>query len=290
MEVRANYIVVGAFFLAALAGILFTLLWLMSDTTGTVMDEYDISFKESVTGLSVGNAVLFSGIRVGTVSRIKISEEEPGAVVVRVSVSADTPVRADSVASLTLQGITGVSVVSITGGTRGSPLIDLKPGEVGTIRSKTSPLAALMKDAPGVAARIDRVLLNLEELTNRENREAVSRILANAATVSDAVASRSEALQNTLGNVETAVDRFNSVMDQASSTLGRYNDVGKNLELLSATLNQEIGALSREAFPQVRQLVSELRGLTHTLNRIGQQLESDPRHFLLGDPVKEYTP
>ena len=111
MEIRANYIIVGAFTLAVLLGGFVFTLWSAKATKDIPMAYYDISFNESVKGLSVGNDVLFSGIRVGSATAIKISAVTPGAVSVRIMIDADTPVRADSEAKLELQGLTGISII-----------------------------------------------------------------------------------------------------------------------------------------------------------------------------------
>lgn len=290
MEVRAHFILVGVFFLLTVFGVLGAIFWLSSDSTGTATSEYDIWFQESVSGLSVGNAVLFSGIRVGTVSQIKISEKDPGAVRVRVSIRSDTPVREDSVATLTLQGITGISLVAITGGTRESPLVHLDGNRVGQILSQRSPLASVINDAGNISARIDQVLENIESMTSAENRVAVTDILASTAKVMTAMAGRVDVLEHTIDRVDDSVTQLNTLVANANKTIGRYDELGVSLNTLSQTLNREIGGFSRESLPQVRQLIGELRSLTHTFTRIGQNLESNPRQFLLGDPVQEYTP
>lgn len=290
MEVRAHFILVGVFFLVTVFGILGTIFWLSSDSTGTDTSEYDISFQESVSGLSVGNAVLFSGIRVGTVSQIKISEKDPGAVRVRISIRSDTPVREDSVATLSLQGITGISLVAITGGTRESPLVRLEGGQVGEIKSQRSPLSSVLNDAGNISARIDQVLQNVEQMTSADNRAAVGEILASTAKITTALAGRTEALERTIDKVDASVAQLNTMMTNANKAVQRYDELGAGLNKLSQTLNTEVGNFSRESLPQVRQLIGEMRSLTHTFTRIGQNLESDPRQFLLGDPVQEYTP
>ncbi len=69
METRARYVLVGAFTLAVIAAAFAFVYWL--NTTGGLRERafYRIRYQNSVSGLLVGSAVLFNGVRVGRWSR-----------------------------------------------------------------------------------------------------------------------------------------------------------------------------------------------------------------------------
>src|SRR3546814_18104317 len=72
-------------------------------------------------------------------------------VQVTLSVPAGTPIKADTVASLELEGITGVAYVQLSGGTQEAPPLAAQPGqERPVIESKPSPLPALFATAPAL--------------------------------------------------------------------------------------------------------------------------------------------
>jgi len=73
-------------------------------------------FTGDVTGLGVGSAVRYRGVPVGTVRDIRLDPTNVEQVQVLMDVSADAPIKEDTIAQLALQGITGVAFIQLTGG------------------------------------------------------------------------------------------------------------------------------------------------------------------------------
>src|SRR5258708_4688868 len=153
METRAHHLVVGAFVLLFLGGILGFVIWLTSVQVSREFTYYDILFTDSVVGLGAGGDVRFNGIKVGDVQKIVIDRDDPARVRVTIAVAPDTPVRVDSIATLQLQGITGVSFVQIFPGSTRTPLLE----------GKTEPPYPLI---PSQTSRITELLNNAPELIN----------------------------------------------------------------------------------------------------------------------------
>ena len=121
METRASYVAVGAFVLALAVGAIVFVIWLARFQGQLEYAYYDILFPGSVTGLQVDGTVRYRGITVGRVYDIRIDEENTELVRVTIEVQQGTPVKEDSVASLEIQGITGVAYVLLSGGSNDSP-------------------------------------------------------------------------------------------------------------------------------------------------------------------------
>jgi len=130
METRANCILIGLFTLAGAIGALAFVLWFARVELDRQFATFDIALT-SVSGLGDASAVRFGGLPPGQVVDVGLSPDGDGAIRVRIEVGADTPVRADSAATIEAQGITGVSCVAISAGTPGAAL--LVPGEDGAI-------------------------------------------------------------------------------------------------------------------------------------------------------------
>ncbi|MGL6043794.1 MAG: MlaD family protein, partial [Sandaracinobacteroides sp.] len=99
MENRHSYALVGAITFLLIVVLFGFVLWLArfsrEDKT-----EYDIFFGQSVSGLTVGSSVSFSGVPVGQVRQIALMPETPQFIRVRVELQPDTPILEGTTASL----------------------------------------------------------------------------------------------------------------------------------------------------------------------------------------------
>lgn len=283
METRANYILVGVFSLLMIAGIFAVVLILSKTPADQRTEEYVISFTQSVSGLSIGNPVLFNGIQVGQVKDIRISRTEPGTVRVRIGVREGTPVREDSKASLEMLGLTGASSVAISGGTAESPLVVLEEGETGTIESAASSLAAVMQEAPNTLALINGALSNIDKLTGPETQENVQAILTSMAEVSSVLAEERESIRSVIRDSEQTMKKVNVMVGSAEKAIAKF-------ERFAAGLGDDTGKNIATVLPELRILIYESRLFVQNLTRMAQRIENDPRQFFFGTSMKEYTP
>jgi phospholipid/cholesterol/gamma-HCH transport system substrate-binding protein len=95
----------------------FGFVYWLHNTAGTgARTVHHVQFEGSVSGLLVGAAVLFNGIRVGEVTKLSLAADSPRRVDATVAVASDTPVHADTKVGLDFQGLTGVPVIALEGG------------------------------------------------------------------------------------------------------------------------------------------------------------------------------
>ena len=80
METRAGYLIVGIFVLLLSTGILAFFLWIAKMDFDYKVKYYTIYFPGSVTGLTLGGAVNYLGVPVGTVKNIKLDLDTPDRV------------------------------------------------------------------------------------------------------------------------------------------------------------------------------------------------------------------
>src|SRR5450755_3628960 len=162
METRAPFVVVGAFVLAAIAAVFGFVYWLHNTGGLGPRASYHVQFDGSVPGLLVGAAVLFNGIRVGEVTDLGLAPDNPRRVNATISVSATTPVRSDTRVGLEFQGLTGVPVIALEGGTQ---LVN--SGEVPTLIAEPGAGQSMTQAARDALRKVDSVLAeNAEPLKN----------------------------------------------------------------------------------------------------------------------------
>ena len=121
MEIRARYVLIGAFVLAVIVAGFGFVFWL--ENTGGLGERtrYEVRLENSVSGLLLGSAVQFNGIRVGEVTDLRLNPDEPRQVIAVIAVASSTPVRADTRVSLAFGGLTGVPEIALLGGDAASP-------------------------------------------------------------------------------------------------------------------------------------------------------------------------
>ncbi|WP_341703751.1 MlaD family protein [Ferrovibrio sp.] len=321
METRAHHLLIGSFMLAFLAGIVVFVLWLAKSEVDREIARYNIFFTGSVAGLGVGGDVRFNGIRVGSVSQIVIDRNDTSRVRVTAEVDADTPIREDSEATLQLQGITGVSFVQITPGSREAAILPVvagrDPDKYPTIRSKPSAIDALFEAAPDLVTRAAQVLSD-DNLRNLSGFIADLRALSQTLVQrQDAIAGAVDSFSKTSADIAKAAaaaqdiaSKLDRVMDQAGATLATANrllegdataaaqDARKamaELNQLLVSLNrvvdenrEPVNAMTTEGFSEFRRLLSETRILVASLARVAQRLEDNPSAVLFGDRDAEY--
>src|SRR5262250_3024385 len=113
MDREANYVAVGIFVvLVLLLGAGFVL-WYSDSADGKASKRYEIYFDGSVGGLSEGSTVRYLGVVVGRVARIGIDPRDARRVRVVADIEEDAPVKADTVARLSLQGVTGLLYINL---------------------------------------------------------------------------------------------------------------------------------------------------------------------------------
>jgi phospholipid/cholesterol/gamma-HCH transport system substrate-binding protein len=189
METRAPFVVVGAFVLAAIAAVFGFVYWLHNTGGLGPRTSYHVQFDGSVPGLLVGAAVLFNGIRVGEVTDLGLAPESPRRVNATISVSSTTPVRSDTKVGLEFQGLTGVPVIALEGGT-----LQANSGEVPTLIAEPGAGQSMTQAARDALRRVDSVL--------EENSGPLKDTIANFKVFSEGLARNTGKLDSIIAGVE----------------------------------------------------------------------------------------
>jgi phospholipid/cholesterol/gamma-HCH transport system substrate-binding protein len=285
METNARYILVGAFTLGSIAALLTFLLWLARVEISRAYAQYDIVF-ETVSGLNQDSVVRYNGVEVGRVLSIDLDRQNPQFVRVRIEVSATTPVRQDTVATLAPQGVTGVSVVALEGGSPLSdPLVAIPPARVPLIAAKPSVVQELTDVAPDLLNEAVALIEDVRQFTTPENRKAVAAILQNVESASarlDALATRAD---ETLARADAALADAQAALARADQVI--RDDIRATIETV-ASVAAELRTFARTALPQYRDLAADARRVIASIGAVADRIGRDPGRFLLGTQTPEY--
>lgn len=194
METRARYVLVGLFTLAVIAAGFGFVFWLHNSAGLGERATYQVRFASPVPGLRAGSGVLFNGIRVGEVTALRLSLEDPRQVVATIDVERSTPVRSDTAVGVEAQGLMGAPSITLRGGAAAAPPLPSARGGLPTLVADPSAGLDTMGAAREVLRKIDGVLA--------DNAEPLKDTLANLKTFTDALARNSNRIDGILTGVE----------------------------------------------------------------------------------------
>lgn len=214
METKANYVLVGVFALLGFFGVLGFFLAFGKVQFDQQYAYYSARF-DSVSGLSPAADVTFAGLPVGRVTDIRLAPEQDGTVLVSFEVQRDTPVRADTVATVDSSGITGVAFVALSAGSPDAPLIN-SGEDVPELQTGRSTIQSLTEGAPRILDETLQVLEQVNDLLGEANRTKVETILTN--------------LEQSSGEISRALDSFAGFTDTIEAATQTFAEFADNLE------------------------------------------------------------
>lgn len=223
METRANYVAVGLFTLVVLAAAFAFVYWVARLDENTGLVPLDVRIAGSVTGLGEGSDVLFNGIKVGKVRSLTFDREDPRIVYATTEVKADTPLRADTIATVGSLGLTGVSYISLSGGTPSSAPL-LTGGATSTIDATPSAVGDILEAARTIAGRADQMVASLDAFL-KDAREPAARAVKNFETFSAALARNSDAIDKFMASATNAAELLDKLSGRIESTATRADEI-----------------------------------------------------------------
>jgi phospholipid/cholesterol/gamma-HCH transport system substrate-binding protein len=164
METKANFVAIGAFTLAVVAGAFLFVLWMAGYGGGSELTRYRVVFQGSVSGLARGGTVLFNGLRVGEVKSVDFLPNDPSRVAAIIEVNNEIPVRQDTRARLEMQGLTGASAIALTGGAPDARRLQAKNGQPPTLIAEPSQIQNLLVNVQNISTKADSVLTRADQL------------------------------------------------------------------------------------------------------------------------------
>ncbi|HEX5549547.1 MAG TPA: MlaD family protein, partial [Nitrospira sp.] len=275
-----------------------------------VYDRYYAYMRESVTGLSVNSAVKYRGVDVGRVKAIVLSPQNPEEVRLTLDILHGTPIKTDTVAVLETQGLTGLATLDLTGGSRDAPALEATPDQEYPV-IKTGPSLFFRLDM-AISRLLEeqglsKLLANLNQLSQQatavideDNRAALRRILKDLSDLTQILASRHEQVdkgvlsasrsaENLAKMTETMNKQLPMLLERVSKSAAALQMMteelartGKAVSGLVQETKPDLQEFSRNTLAETGLLVTELRQLTATLNRVAQDLEREPNALVLG--------
>jgi phospholipid/cholesterol/gamma-HCH transport system substrate-binding protein len=257
METRANYALIGVFTLAVIASAFGFVMWFSGGENPGGRKTYKVVFTGSVSGLLRGAPVLFNGVRVGDVTKIDFSPQDPSHVYALVDIDARVPIRTDTKARLEATGLTGVASVAFSGGTDSAPpLMAGRDGGPGAIVAERSDFQDLIETARRIAGQASDFLDKSNRMLDADSA-SIDASVKNVEKFSGALAANADGLKD-----------FMSAMA----------DVGKSIKPLTVKLeglaSDADGVIKAIDPGQVKTIVADFASLSSKLNAAADKVDT----------------
>ncbi len=280
METRTSYLLVGVFLLAAVAGLIGFIIWSVKSDTATQYATYRTYFTGSVSGLNEASDVRFRGIPIGQVTDIRIDPDNVERIRVTMKIVSSTPIKEDSVASVEMQGITGVSYIQISGGSQVSPTLAAKEGQkFPVITAKLSQLEALFADAPELISRVIKLTDEVGKLFSEGNRQALSETLENLRTLSSTLADSSVRVAALIDDTSAMAAELRVAAKDVRGLTGDAHGLVVDAREVVVDAGASLGRIEKGALGLIGTANTTLRNTDATIAGIGKGVDETLTEF-----------
>jgi phospholipid/cholesterol/gamma-HCH transport system substrate-binding protein len=299
MDREANYVTVGVFVLLVLLLGAGFVLWYSDSADGKASKRYEIYFDGSVGGLSEGSTVRYLGVVVGRVVRLGIDPRDASRVRVVADIEEDAPVKADTVARLSLQGVTGLLYINLQPRDPASappePIPSLK---FPVIPSAQSQFDVLIASLPDVVAKASEALNRINSLLSDQNVAALSATIGHTERAAAALPATVADARVMFHDLREAADEMQTAMTSLASLGG---EGGENIKAAAIDLRNAAASVAKSAarldrmvgdnaenidrfagdgLAEFEQLMRETREAMQSFDALTKSLEKDPSRVI----------
>ena len=299
---------VGAFVLACLAVLVFTLAYLFNAQFSGGGVPYR-TYLRYAGGLEPGGDVLFGGIRAGKITGVRASPEDPTKIEILLELKAGTPVNEKSVAKLGSLSIMSDPALAISTGSNSAPR--LQPGatipsaEAVSLDDMAAKLATIADNANALIGQVQgelgvistgaqSLLANLNSITGPANQQQIQTLLqqANGLVASERpkIDRMTDQLLGLTQHADAMIGKTGPVIDHADGAIQNINatvsdlrePVRGDLTELQNTLTQARSLLAsmqvmvRANGDNVDDTMENLRTATENLDQLTETLKQRP--------------
>lgn len=305
MENKAHALVAGLFVVVLTAMLLGLAAWLTRENGQR--DRYQISTRESITGLQEQAPVRYRGVDVGKVTHIGFDPKAQGSVLVDLEVSTDAPMSTETFATLGFQGVTGLAFVQLDDS--GKAAQRLKPNEAAPPRIPLKPgfFASLQERGEKLLDKVEQATTRVNNLLADSNQQKLTGALDNVSQAAANISSLSANMDRTLtaqfgpGRVDipSLVKRTDSALvslrDTSDAARSTINDIGKTAQRLNEkngpidrlaegteSLSHAADSFNAATLPRINRVTEDTSRAVRQLSRTVNGINDNPQSLIFG--------
>jgi phospholipid/cholesterol/gamma-HCH transport system substrate-binding protein len=305
MENKAHALAAGIFVAVLTAMVLGLAAWLTRDTG--VRDTYEISTRETVTGLQEQAPVRYRGVDVGKVSSVGFDPKAAGNVLVRLQIDREAPITRDTYATLSYQGVTGLAFIQLADD--GKQAVRLEPNEDNPPRIPLRPglLAKLEAKGEVLIDRVDEVAQRVNRLLNDDNQKKLSLALDKVGRAAEEIGQAADGatkltrrLDNTVAtrldpalaeatvtmrNVQKNADQIGETAADFGRTAKRLNAADGPIDRLAEgteALSHAADSFNNSTLPRINRVTEDASRAVRALGRAANGITDNPQSLISG--------
>ena len=305
MENKAHALAAGAFVLAVTALLIGMAMWLMRDQVNTV--PYEMVSSEAVSGLQPQAAVRYKGVAVGKVTDIAFDPANRANVLVRIAVSPEAPITQSTFATLTYQGVTGLSFVQLDDAGNASEPLPPGPNGPPRIPLKPSALGQLTDMAGDLAEKVGQIADRVNEVLSDKNQAAFAAALQDIGAAAQSTRQLAQTTERVVAGqldpsrtdipgmvrqATTALQSIDAAARQTTQTVARFDgvaaDVKRAVDQVAGQggvidqLSESANTVTTTTLPRIQTLTEDASRTIRRLDRIANSLGDNPQAFIYG--------
>jgi len=230
-------------------------------STKTIRAEYD-----NVQGITASSFVQLQGFNIGSVSKVMLSKEHPGKILVEMNVDKSLVLPQDSKALIVSLDLLGTKAVAIQKGT--SSLL-LKDGdmlagsiELGTIESLGATAGPMIDNAKMTLASLDTTIRSINSILDVNTQQNLKNTISNLNSTMSDFKQFSNSLNAQSAKINSLISNLNSFATNLDKNNSTINKVLANTELTTQNLSKVNFELT------VGELKTTLQDLQVTLEKV----------------------
>jgi len=265
------------------------------------------TYLRNAGGIAIGTPVLFAGIRVGQITSVGPSHDDPTRIEIAFAVKAGTPVNEESIARVASVTLMSSPTLSLAGGSNSARR--LNPGEavpsqetigmnevaarLATLADSANDLMTLLKqEVPAVTGEARAVLANFREISGTKNQKQVEAILAELNTMvrreSPKIAHITERITALTGHADELVG---SVKPLVANLGDAVTNVSTTVDAVREPLTRDLAELQR-TLENARALIDSVQRVVgdneDDIHQTVQSLQTASKNVrLLSETLKE---
>lgn len=310
MENKARYGIVGAFLIIFATALAMFLLWQARyNSKSEDLAEYRVYTKESIFGLNENSFVLYKGLNIGFVDKLRIDPENHEQIEIILKISNPNVIKTDSYAVIQSQGISGNKNIEINGGSKESDFLKSSSGNFAVIPLKLSFLDQISNDAQGITQKVDSALYKANNLLNEKNLKNIESILENLnkasnnfndlvkninSTVDKSLASNLQNIENITVKLDSLLqNNIPKTMEGIDSFTSSWGELSKDLKVF---VNNDLKKLvnnidsSVEGANNIDDVLMNIQGTMQNINNTLNELNENGGNMIFNTRDIKYGP